>query len=163
MESKQAGKCFEADESNLGSRWPVLEGNFEPSRGFPDEQRISGIKALKENPFHTDQEVVDRIYFSSLLLYALEECNPKIFEEPKQKMLVGREVSEATLQCLHLQDFDRRQTLKTITDEEGFDPKNIPVMQALRELQARRVINSSERAVLDATVRAIYIKQKQGI
>lgn len=140
-----------------------MDGSFEPREGFPDEMTIKSIRGLKEGSSFRDQEVASRVYFSSLLLYALEECNPHIFVDPKQRMLVGREVSEATQQCLHLQEFDRRQTLKTITDPEGFDPKDIPVMQALRELQTRQVINSSDRAVLDATVRALYIMQKKDV
>lgn len=156
MTQRQGGE-FRLDRLS-DFRWSVLDGELPLDDSFPDAKRLASIRESSE--VLLDPEVQQRAYFSGIFLYALEACNPVIFDEPEKKKIAGNEISNATSTCMYLPNEILEQDLTAITKGD-VDPKEIPIMQAFRLMQERGGINHNTRRILDAVVRALYLRQEK--
>jgi hypothetical protein len=139
--------------------WSILEGNIDEGTVFPDQTAVD--IALKNSlVWQHDPTMAARVYQTDLLLYALEECNAQALADPGIRRRIGREVAEAIEASMHLAEPDRKESLKRLTDDT-FTPTEVPIMVLVRRLQEAGIINSSQRSVLDAAIRVLYIKQSK--
>lgn len=150
---------FERPGGQQPGQWSILEGSFEPDGTFPSEATIADIKSRRDDS--SDKESLGRrMYFSELLLYALETTNPGAFTERTQKMKIGNTVSEAASLSLNLESIHRKKDLRAIAGVT-ISPEEVPVMQAVNKMHETNAISTKERAILYAIIRAIYIRQSK--
>jgi len=152
--SQHQGKEFRPDKPS-DFRWSVLDGEFPPDGSFPDVETLAEIG--KSSKFLKDPEAQKRIYISGLFIYALETCNPGVFDNPEDLKIVGQEISQAVLTCMYLQRNILEKDLKAIT--EDIDPQAIPIIQAFRLIKETSGMSHETQRILDATVRALHIRQ----
>lgn len=140
--------------------WSVLGTAFRPSSEWPDLHEVEVIKDRSASI--PDENLQKRVYYTELLMYALKRVEPTIadgtIEEKKVARFLIDDVGDAVMQ---LSRDERVDKLKQATEEAGqpVEPKQTPVMQALREMQSKGAIDYDTRSVLDGIVRAVHLHQ----
>lgn len=137
--------------------WSILDGEFISSEDFPDKLIIQKFRKSLEN--YNNREIGQRVFYGEIIMYAVETCNPEILENKEALRSWGKEIIEATQYALQLSEPHRREDLKQLT-ESDIIASDVPVMQAVKEIQNKGLINSTERSILDAVIRTLHIKQR---
>ena len=149
-------------EEEDGVSWSILDGEFKPSSDWPNLQEVKIIKGLSAQ--YQNEDVQRRIYYGELLLYAMRYANPSLIEiTVPEKQVVKALIDEISGVVYKLEAKQRKEdiqeTAETKVDLPLDNPKDVPVMQALRAMQEAGAIDYETWTVLGAIVGAVHIKQ----
>jgi hypothetical protein len=136
--------------------WSILAGEFMPDENFPSLDKINQARSIRET--YEDEEIREPLFFSNLILDALEATQPGLFEERTSRVSIATEIREAAIYYLNQFQLENREDEMKKMAFKSVEPRDVPIMQAIDAMAEHGLVNQ-EDDILKGIVRLIWARQ----